>query len=162
MVAGNPRDDVVRLTQALVVEANQVRTAFVAAHGLHATDIEALTQVVLARQLGASVTAGALASQLGLTTGAITAVVDRLERTGQLTRVRDPHDRRKVLMESTAQGEELAARYLDPVRARTDTVLDQFDAVELAVIRQFLTTTAEAMAAHHHELRRSGGSRPPS
>lgn len=46
-------------------------------------------------------TAGQLASLSGLSTGAVTAVVDRLERAGYARRVPDPSDRRRVLLELT-------------------------------------------------------------
>ena len=46
-------------------------------------------------------TAGALAEESGLTTGAVTALVDRLERAGYLQRARDTADRRKVFIELT-------------------------------------------------------------
>lgn len=45
------------------------------------------------------VTAGAIAEHTGLTTGAVTGLVDRLEKAGYVRRVRDPHDRRKVVVE---------------------------------------------------------------
>lgn len=63
--------------------------------GLSATEFEAL-DVVSRNQ---PVTAGQLASRCGLTTGAITGIVDRLERAGVVCRRRDPNDRRKVLLE---------------------------------------------------------------
>ena len=63
--------------------------------GLSATEFEAL-DVVRHNQ---PVTAGQLASRCGLTTGAITGIVDRLERAGVVCRRRDPDDRRKVLLE---------------------------------------------------------------
>jgi DNA-binding MarR family transcriptional regulator len=42
--------------------------------------------------------AGKLAAKCGLTTGAITGVIDRLEREGLVTRTRDPKDRRRVFL----------------------------------------------------------------
>ena len=47
------------------------------------------------------VSAGQLANLSGLTTGAVTAVVDRLEGVGYVARVRDPLDRRKIWVEPT-------------------------------------------------------------
>lgn len=47
------------------------------------------------------VSAGQLANDSGLTTGAVTAVIDRLERAGYVQRVRDEIDRRKVWVECT-------------------------------------------------------------
>jgi DNA-binding MarR family transcriptional regulator len=46
-------------------------------------------------------TAGELATAAGLTTGAITGVIDRLERAGYARRVRDSRDRRKISLEVT-------------------------------------------------------------
>jgi DNA-binding MarR family transcriptional regulator len=55
------------------------------------------------------ITAGRLAEESGLTTGAVTAVIDRLERAGLARRVRDENDRRKVLVEVTDKADRLAA-----------------------------------------------------
>lgn len=150
---GNVRDEVVRLTQEVVVEGARVRGAFVAGQRVHATDMEALTHVLLAQQRGEPVTAGALAEELGLTTGAVTGVVDRLERAGHLGRARDARDRRRVLLECTSQGRALADSYFRPVQQRTDAVLDEFTADELSVVHRYLTATRAAMAAHRQMLK---------
>lgn len=62
--------------------------------GLHATDAECIDFLM---EMGPS-TAGALAKATRLTTGAITNVIDRLERTGFVKRGKDPKDRRKVVV----------------------------------------------------------------
>ena len=63
--------------------------------GLHATDVKVM------RLLGGrAMTAGALAQESGLTGAAVTALVDRLEKAGYATRVRDLHDRRTHLLGS--------------------------------------------------------------
>ncbi len=54
------------------------------------------------------ITAGDLARMSGLTTGAVTTVVDRLEQAGYLRRIRDTEDRRKVFLESTERADQLA------------------------------------------------------
>src|SRR3954451_13966840 len=65
--------------------------------GLSLTDLRCL-DIVEGR---GGVTAGELSSASGLTTGAVTAVIDRLERAGFARRVRDDKDRRKVNVEVT-------------------------------------------------------------
>src|SRR5882762_8719381 len=60
--------------------------------GVNLTDLHCLN--VIERR--GSVTAGELAADAGLTSGAITGVVDRLERAGYARRERDPDDRRRV------------------------------------------------------------------
>ena len=62
--------------------------------GINATDLECLDHIVTKGPLAA----GALAEATGLTTGAITGVVDRLERAGFAKREHDTEDRRKVLV----------------------------------------------------------------
>jgi DNA-binding MarR family transcriptional regulator len=82
-----------------------------------------------------SMSAGDLAQASRLTTGAITAVIDRLERAGYARRVPDPSDRRRVLVEATPKafataeelmGEPLRRLYM-PLAARySDEQLRQF------------------------------------
>jgi DNA-binding MarR family transcriptional regulator len=71
--------------------------------GLSATDHKCLD---LAARSGQPMTAGRIAELSGLSTGAVTGVIDRLERAGYVRRVRDPHDRRKVLVEVTVGAKE--------------------------------------------------------
>ena len=66
--------------------------------GVNATDLNCLNIVALTGRL----TAGELAQQTGLTTASITAVLDRLEEGGFVRRVRDPQDRRRVMVELAA------------------------------------------------------------
>ncbi|MCB1339556.1 MAG: MarR family transcriptional regulator [Pseudooceanicola sp.] len=63
--------------------------------GMHQTDLECLFIITL----GDKVTPGKLAQETGLTTGAITGVVDRIERAGYIRRVRDTADRRRLFLE---------------------------------------------------------------
>ena len=62
--------------------------------GINATDLNCLNIVALTGHL----TAGELARQTGLTTASITGVLDRLEEGGFVRRERDPHDRRRVII----------------------------------------------------------------
>src|SRR5687768_873612 len=65
--------------------------------GVNTTDLHCLNAIENAGGL----TAGELARQAGLTTGAVTGVVDRLERVGLARRVPDPDDRRRVNLQVT-------------------------------------------------------------
>src|SRR3970040_1730273 len=65
--------------------------------GLNRTDGRCIALLQERRRM----TAGELAEAVGLTTGAVTAVVDRLEKAGWARRVRDDADRRRVLVEPT-------------------------------------------------------------
>ena len=100
-----------RLFEELMVEfrASQNATdrydqAVADALGLNRTDLRCLD--ILER--GGRLTAGQLAEQTGLTTGAVTTVIDRLEAAGHARRVRDTDDRRRVYVELTDDARRLA------------------------------------------------------
>lgn len=147
---------VMRLTQRLVGEANEFNSAFVDLHRMHSTDVNALIRVRVGREQGESTTAGWLGDALGLTSGAVTAVVDRLERSGHLRRVRDEHDRRRVILENSASGKRLADQYFAPIKRQSDEVMDQFTAAELEVVSRYLDATGAAMAAQRKLLGTEG------
>jgi DNA-binding MarR family transcriptional regulator len=83
-------------------------------------------------------TGSQLAAITGLTTGAITGVVGRLERAGYIRRDPDPTDRRKQRLTPLPRGVEEARRVFGAIRPASDTLLDGFDAEQLAVIAEFL------------------------
>jgi DNA-binding MarR family transcriptional regulator len=141
-----------RLTQRLVAEADHFTSAFVDLHRMHPTDVNALIRVGAGRERGEPTTAGWLGEQLGLTSGAVTAVVDRLERSGHLRRERDQHDRRRVILENSPDGQDLVDQYVVPIRRRSEQVMDRFTSHELEVISQYLAATAAAMATHREML----------
>ncbi|MEV6240553.1 MarR family transcriptional regulator [Lentzea sp. NPDC051838] len=108
--------------------------------GLSATDEKCLD---LAIRADGPLTAGRIAELSGLSTGAVTGVIDRLERAGFVRRVRDPHDRRKVLVEVTPGDlEKFAAPFMKAQQSLVE-VLDQFDADELQVIERYLQLQIE-------------------
>ena len=62
-----------------------------------------------------------------ITTGAMTARVDRLERAGLIQRTPDPTDRRSMLVQLTGQGDKLAKQALHAVIASNETFLEPLD-----------------------------------
>lgn len=84
--------------------------------GINATDGRCL-DVIDRRGL---ISAGQLASEAGLTTGAVTAVLDRLEAKELVRRVPDPNDRRRILIEVTDKQREAAAGLYFPMKAMAD------------------------------------------
>src|SRR5215813_7862986 len=87
---------------ALMTEFRQLSAATILFHqavadrlGMNVTDHKCAD--ILERH--GPLTAGELAERTGLTTGAITGVIDRLEKTGFVRRAEDPGDRRRVIIE---------------------------------------------------------------
>jgi DNA-binding MarR family transcriptional regulator len=98
-------------------------------------------------------TAGELAERVGLTPGAITAVLDRLERGHWIRREHDTADRRRVMVRV---GQTQHAR-IEPIFARlrksTREILARYSEEQLDVIADFLRRTAANAAQHRQRLR---------
>jgi DNA-binding MarR family transcriptional regulator len=100
------------------------------------------------------ISAGELAVQAGLTAGAVTGVIDRLERVGYARRVPDPGDRRRVTVEVTAAFYKAAERIWGPVAAEWHSLLSRrFTIEELERIAAFLRATNELGRRHMDRLR---------
>jgi DNA-binding MarR family transcriptional regulator len=112
--------------------------------GLGPTDHKCLD---LLREHGA-LTGSRLAWITGLTSGAITGVIARLERAGFVDREPDPHDRRKqILRPAPGRIREIDA-VLDPIRRDVAALLERFDDHQLSAIADFLAGSTEV--AHRH------------
>ncbi len=83
-------------------------------------------------------TAGELARDAGLTTGAVTALVDRMEAAGLLRRSYDPKDRRKVWVELTAEAQKLGDELYGPLNQTGQMHLDSLSDEQLFTIIGFL------------------------
>ena len=100
------------------------------------------------------VSAGQLAEITGLTTGAVTGVIDRLEKTGYVERVRDAADRRKVLVRPalTPARERQCCQLFDSLGRSVDKVAAGYSDRELSVILDFMRHSAEMMHAETMKL----------
>jgi DNA-binding MarR family transcriptional regulator len=101
-----------------------------------------------------SMSAGDLAEASRLTTGAITAVIDRLERTGLARRVPDPGDRRRVLVELTPKAYETAMELMvQPMIALWEPMAEDYSDDDLRLILDFTRRGREIQERHAEWLR---------
>ena len=114
-------------------EVNRYEAAVAERLGMHATDLHYLGFV----ELYGPTTAGHLAELGGLTTGAVTGVIDRLEKAGYVRRESDPADRRKVVIRLMPGAAERAGALYQPMLASTDPLWERYSDDELAVILDF-------------------------
>jgi DNA-binding MarR family transcriptional regulator len=124
------------------VQMHGAGTRFATREAIHPTDVQAMAVLSAA---GRPLTAGELASELELSTGATTRLVDRLERVGHLARTADPGDGRRRLVSVTPTARATAGAYFGQLGARVEAVLAEFDPEERAVIDRFLADLVEAM-----------------
>ena len=121
--------------------------------GVNDTDLHCLNIIENSRGLSA----GDLAAQSGLTPGAVTGVIDRLERAGFARRVPDATDRRRVKVEVTLAFYQCSERIWGPVASDWHAALaKRFTAEELERIIEFLHTTIKVGRLHLERLREMG------
>ena len=119
-------------------EFNRIAQEFARAQGLPLTDVQALIAVLDNDEDAGPMTPGRLRKQLNLTSGAMTACLDRLEKAGHLRRVRAADDRRVVHLYYAEAAKEVARDYFRPLARSTDAARGRFTAEELRVVVRFL------------------------
>lgn len=149
-------------------EFDQTTIASINALGRQFSDATILMHEAIARSVGLSgtdhkylgillqrgeMTAGELAQATGLTTGAVTGVVDRLEKTGLVSRQFDPRDRRKVLLvPDRERAGQLLGGVFTGLQSRVRQLLSQFDDEALRIIEKYLAAAVVMMQETTHHL----------
>jgi DNA-binding MarR family transcriptional regulator len=117
--------------------------------GINGTDVRCMDLL----HLHGPMTAGELAERTGLTTGAITAVLDRMERAGYLRRVRDVADRRKVNVELTERAAQVSTDFYEPLARRGAGILSACSTDDLRFLLAVTRRGRELSEAYARELR---------
>ena len=107
--------------------------------GINRTDARCVDIVLLRGR----VTAGELAVAAGLSPGAATTAIDRLERAGDVRRAGDPDDRRRVFVEPTERIVELAEEVYGPLRDGGAVLMQGFSERQLTAITKFFEGAAD-------------------
>jgi DNA-binding MarR family transcriptional regulator len=133
--------------RALGSDLDALDEAVAARFGLHRTDLRCLE--IVAR--GGPMSAGALAEQAGLSTSAVTSVIDRVERSGDLRRLSDPRDRRRVLVEVTELGRQRGRAAFSGLQEGTDQLLRRYSPAELRLLGGFVAEVRAVVAGQAAE-----------
>lgn len=124
--------------------------------GINRTDLRCLDLL-----FDGPMSAGRLAEAINLSPAAMTALIDRLERKGYVRRVRDPADRRRVLVELTEQARVQAWQIYGPIAEEGDAGLARYTDEQLRLISNFLHE-GQALAERHLERMSAQQSDPRS
>jgi DNA-binding MarR family transcriptional regulator len=143
-----PEDDRAAQGAALGRELSTAVVMFheaVGAHlGVSAGDQRALT--LIGRE--GPLSAGDLAEKTGLTPGAVTGMIDRLERAGLARREHDANDRRRVLVSATSGRPDV----FGDLAAAMNEMAARYDEKELALIADYLTRTIDVLREQTRKL----------
>jgi DNA-binding MarR family transcriptional regulator len=140
--------EMVRLVRLQQIASDKMDDAFCRLAGINLTDGRCLDLL----DVHDGLTAGELAEAASLSPGAVTTVLDRLERMGFVTRTRDDADRRRVLVELTPKARELAFDAYGPVSAYASEYIEQLTDDQIDVISRFLEVAIDVNERRAREL----------
>ncbi|MFF0203365.1 MarR family transcriptional regulator [Streptomyces sp. NPDC005017] len=126
--------------------------------GLNVTDATCLGFLIEASLAGRSLVAGDLAERARLTTGAVTGVINRLERAGYVRREPDPQDRRRVHVAMDDSAQQRLIEVYAPLYGRLTALFADYEAEELAVLTDWFTRARSLFLEALEEMRQGVGS----
>ena len=152
-MSNESRDDLVGQIGRDITEfqeaANSVDDAASQVFGLNRTDLRCMGLLFTRGPL----TAGQLAEATDLSPGAMTTVLDRLERAGLAHRLADPGDRRRVLVDITSDARDQGERLYGPIRDEGVARLRRYSDQELRLIRDFVRAGIQLQERHAARIR---------
>jgi len=145
------RRRLIALMRRLNGELDQLGHVFAKRHALHPTNVRAMFLIMESGLTGEPISPGELARRLGLTTAAVSSLLDRLERAGHLVRHAVPGDRRRVHLEVAPEAMELAGSFFLPLNARLTGALADYSPEELAAVERFLGDMTREVSRYREE-----------
>jgi DNA-binding MarR family transcriptional regulator len=133
-------DDIRKLTRHTLMFQHAVAEQL----GLHSNEAECLDFLKESGQA----TAGDLARLTGLTSGAVTSMIDRLENQGFVERIRDRSDRRKVWVKLIPDPNEKAAAFYGPLAREIQNRLSVLSSTEVQMMHRFTHMLQEIYRKH--------------
>ena len=145
----SPVDELVRMARAHEAANDAFDEVAREKLGINRTDLRCLNII----ENSGPMTDGRLAELSGLTTAAVTSVLDRLERVGYARRVRDQPDRRQVMVEVTPLLAERATPIWGPLGEEARSTLSRMSAEELQALIDFYRLGIELNERHIERVR---------
>jgi DNA-binding MarR family transcriptional regulator len=124
---------------------------FAAWLSLHYTDAVALLEIAEAEQRGDPLSPARLGERVSLSSGATTALVNRLEQAHHVVRTREHADRRVVTLHTTEHVSDLAEEYFGPLGTRLDAMMARYPPDLLRQFETFVGDLRHTMEEHLQE-----------
>ncbi|GAA3492466.1 MULTISPECIES: MarR family winged helix-turn-helix transcriptional regulator [Streptomyces] len=140
-----------RLTEGLRLygaDYQEVARRFATWLGLHTTDAHALVQILYGEERGAPLSPARLSERIQLSSGATTALLNRLEKAGHVVRTREHTDRRIITLRGSARVQELTDDFFRPLGERVGRMLARYPAEQLQQFEAFLNDLHLTMNEH--------------
>jgi DNA-binding MarR family transcriptional regulator len=145
-------EELVRVNRAYQSAVEKMDDAFCKQIGVNRTDGRCLDFI----DQRPGITAGELAEAVGLSRGAVTTALDRLEQRGLVKRARDPEDRRRVTLQPTPEAGRLSWEAYGPLAEMGGPMLAQLSDEEVQSAIRFLRGGTEINERRANELLSEG------
>ncbi|MBT1192943.1 transcriptional regulator, MarR family [Rhodococcoides kroppenstedtii] len=138
--------------RAMTAESDRLGRVFGAQHSLSANDFRALLHIMVADVSGRPVSPGELGSVLGLSSAAMTYLVERMITSGHIRREPDTRDRRRVILRYDEPGMEVAREFFGPLGVHVRDAMADLPDTDLDAAHRVFGALTAAMAAYHREI----------
>lgn len=132
--------------------STELSKRFAGSLGLHPTDASALLEILEAEERGTPLSPARLSERIGLTSGATSSLLNRLEDAGHIERSRVHADRRIVTLHSTPGVREVADAFFDPLGQRLSSMMSAYPNELLAQFEDLLADLCTTTEAYIHGL----------
>ncbi len=139
--SGEARHEASRLMRRILVLNQEVEKQLGRELAVNSTDLEAMQRLMERGPLSPST----LAQLLGISTAAVTVVVDRLVKVGHVSRQPHPSDRRSLLVVPTPQSARRAMYSLLPMIREVDGLISRYDPKQQEAITDYLARTVDVL-----------------
>jgi DNA-binding MarR family transcriptional regulator len=136
-----------REAQAMQAAVDAVDHAAATVLGVNRTDLRCLEIL-----WHAQATPGALAVELGLTSGSVTTMLDRLAKLDYIVRRPEPGDRRKIIIRITDTGMAAVMRIYGPIATEGADEIARYSAGELRTVIDYLRRSRELQERHRARI----------
>jgi DNA-binding MarR family transcriptional regulator len=140
--------ELIRVNRAYQAAVEKMDEAFCRRLSVNRTDGRCLD--IIDQRPG--ITAGELAHAVGLSAGAVTTALDRLEQRGLVRRARDPEDRRRVTVEPTEKANRAAWEAYGPLGEMGAPLIAELSDADLTKVIRFLQGGTEINERRAQEL----------
>lgn len=136
--AAEQRERIINGFSAYSAAQSELGRQFARHMHMHLTDSAAVVEIIRAEDRGEPLTPARLAERIGLTSGATSILLNRLENAGQITRTRGHADRRLVTLHTAESMHGAADEHFAPLQARLNAVMSRYPPDQLTLIETFV------------------------
>jgi DNA-binding MarR family transcriptional regulator len=146
------REQLIQGLRAFGSTQTELGRLFARSRRMHTTDAAAIVEILTAEDHGQPLTPARLAERIGLSTGATSTLLNRLEAAGHILRSREHSDRRIVTLHSTPAIHAAADAFFAPLTGQLEAAMDAYSANDLKLVNDVVHRLRTTMAVYTEKI----------